>query len=425
VNDEQGAGQPEGVGESLTERVEESPQRTKVGSKRPTYTFWRLIFVTAASQAGASYAQQGLAVLAEPLRLAVGVSLTAMGALVSATAVGAILGMMVWGMVLDRAGPRATAIVGTIAAAASLVVAGRFAHGPYAALVAVLLVYGLAAPSLPLVGMTLISAGVSGDRQATALGWRQAATPVGSLIAAGTLPLLLEVWPFTAVFDLLSGIILAVGWTITRHSPRFSLSVPLAQKGDSLAWRYLWSAATIAVLIGGGQYVLLTYTIPFATRIVGVNVAQGTAALTAVLGLGLVGRAVSGWISDAYFGLVGTLMAYCSLAASGFGMAAVSGRSLAGWEGIAVLIACGIGAVGWNSLLYAWTGRLVPQARRGTAFGMIGSLSFVSVALWSTAFGWIAEHASYRVAWAALAGAFVLAAGLAWRSAHTTPESNR
>ncbi len=137
-------------------------------------------------QTSQAAAYAGLAVLAPVLRDQYDLSLTQVGVLLGVANVGALLTFLAWGVLADRIGERATAIVGLTGAAAGF--AGAAYAPDFVSLVVILaLANAFGASSNTATGRAVASWFPSSER-GFALGIRQASVPIGGFAAALVIP---------------------------------------------------------------------------------------------------------------------------------------------------------------------------------------------------------------------------------------------
>ncbi|MCL6561869.1 MAG: MFS transporter [Firmicutes bacterium] len=372
------------------------------------------------SQTTGSLTQQGTSVLGVFFAQRFHLSLASLGAVVAANNLGMMVGFTFTGTLSDRWGPRRLLLVGAVAMA---VATGLTAvANSLAALLAGLFAMGVSLSVVPSAGSKAVFVAFRGRPRGVAIGVRQTGVPLGSALAAATLPYTVERFGLSAVFTLLAGLLWAMGWVfalqILPTPPEPGTRAVGPQSPRQRMRRLLWPLA-VAALMAAGQYDLLTFTIP-SLQALGVNLVGGGLVLAAAQVGGGLGRIVLGHLSDrrggsrAYYlvwlGLLGGVMAAVAAFLPSHPPAAVLA---------ALWLFFGLGAVGWNALVIVWAGERVPPPHAGWAMSLVATVVFMGAVVYPPLFGWIADRThGYAASWLQLASCLVLAAGLAlfaWR----------
>lgn len=356
-----------------------------------------------------AFAQQGLPIVANGFRDADHLTLAAMGGLMTAVALGTLGGMILWGHLIDRWGTLRTLEVSLFAMLILLTFVAVLPHQPYPLLVVCLTGLGLALPGLPLTGMRWTVAAGSSGHLGIALSVRQAATPLGGLIAALVLTPLLDRWSLRMLVILVGIALLVAGGTLGSVFRMAEVRLPDAPRTDEPVPHSLRSLAPVLIvagLVGSGPYLVLTYGV--------VTQRTGTLGVTPWLAMvqigAIVGRVGAGWWSDRA-GQTARVLS-CVTALGALTLAALA--SGIGVRGSAVLVLgdaliLGVGISAWNGLLYAWATTRVEPSKQGAALGWVGAATFLSVAVASLIFGLLAQRWGVGAGWAVTAGAFALA----------------
>lgn len=356
-----------------------------------------------------AFAQQGLPLVANAFRDADHLTLAALGGLVTAVAAGTLGGMVLWGRLIDRWGTWRTLKVSLMVTMIPLTVLVVMPSQPYLLLLVCLATLGWGLPGLPLTGMRWTAGAVSPGHQGIAISTRQAATPLGALVAALILTPLVGRWPLRGLLLVVILSLVVAGSilsTVLRPVAEHRSSYTQVVRPPSLNLRSLGSVFLVAILVGPGPYLVLTYGI--ATQ------RSGRLEVTAwliLVELGAVaGRLVAGWWSDRSGRITQVL---CGTTALGALTLAALAQGM-GVHGPVLVVAgealcLGVGISAWNGLVYAWGSMRVAAAQQGAALGGIGAATFLGVAVASPVFGWIAQRWGVGTGWAVAAGAFALA----------------
>jgi MFS family permease len=366
-----------------------------------------------AAQAAVSFVTFGLPAIGPDLRAEFGLSLAAMGAVLTASLLGSGLLLLPAGILVDRFGSRLPLLAGTALASAGLV-AAAFAPST-GVLIVTLFVFGVGAAVVPIAGFGAIFRAYRVERRGWALGVRQMAVPLGGIIAAGLLPAL----------EALGGVrlaLLAGAGAVAAFCGAFALvadeSLPLEQR-PRLGLGRLWRLRGMQrLLVVAAFYIVvlqavLVYTVP-AVRDSGLSALVAGIAFFALNVTAGIARIVWGRIADAGGGSrrIRTLVDVGLVAAVG-GVAfaiALHGGAVAV---VAAAVLFAFGALGWNALVYVSAGEKAPPELAAQAVAIAATLVFVVSAVATPPLGALAESVGWDAFWltcAALAACGALVA---------------
>lgn len=374
---------------------------------------WLFLALATLSQAGASLSQQGVAVLAVFFRVALHLSFSQMGTLVSAISLGMMVGLTAAGLLVDRIGPRWLLAVGGLWAVAAGAGVARV-HG-YGTLLAGLFIVGIGLGAIPSAGTRAVFDAFAGRARGMVMGIRQTGVPLGAAAGAVAIPLLVTGLGTGGVFFAIAALVLVSAWAfgVAIRRPARPAAPPARLPG--LRWlRPALGPMAVGMMLVAAQYSVLTFTIADLTTRHGWSVAAAGLGLALVQAGGGLGRVGLGWLSDRQGGrrpdIILLAAGVAALAALAFGWAPASTPTAVL---LAILVPLGIGAVGWNALVLTWSGERVPSWGAGQAMSWTGSAVFLGSALYPPAFGWILDNTGhFSWAFTALALWMVLAAGL-------------
>ncbi|PSR29382.1 MAG: hypothetical protein C7B43_08555 [Sulfobacillus benefaciens] len=374
---------------------------------------WVLI-VAFVDQLAITMSQQGLSILSEAFKQYAHLGIAQMGILFSTVALGAVVGMIPAGFALARYGLKTVAWVSGIAIVGIMGSLAWFLPRAFTPLIVLLGFVGFFLPALSLTGTTAITRIYGGSKdEGTAIGLRQAATPLGGIVAASVFPLLIKHWNLKTVLGLIAINVglwrLLFAWVLPsrpqNNSDRIPPNVrefdcrPIRRRLLALKFPLL-----VSFLLSPGQYVLLTYAILdlHGRWRVALTVAGPVIALALLSGF--VVRIVAGVLSDKGVPLLRLFQAVALTGIVSLVLWAVLPASLPFWGGLAVIGGLGAGLDGWNGLLTAWVAQMSTTTERGMTLGLIGMAGFIGIVLFLPVFGEIVRtFASYRPAWALLA----------------------
>jgi predicted MFS family arabinose efflux permease len=253
------------------------------------------------------------------------------------------------------------------------------------------------------------------SRRALALGVKQSAIPIATLLAGLSIPLLALPlgwrWAF-GVIACAAAVIAAVAWLNGRPPRRASheadpASMASVRPKSARRRAELLILATGAMLgIWGGQ-ALGTYLVSYTVGL-GQSPASAGLVLTVASLAGISARIVAGWIVDRRGTTgVGELQAMLAIGAVGLLLIAIGLPGLI-WLGPVLAFA---GGWGWSGVLTYVAVRLDPAAP-AAATGVTQTGVFLGATISVPLFGVIVEASSYRVAWFATIVTMLFALGL-------------
>lgn len=389
-----------------------------------------LLTIASLDQLAITMSQQGLSILSVAFKEYAHLGVAQMGILFSTVALGAVVGMIPAGMALDRLGSKRVA---WIAGAAILVVMGVLAvvlPRGFWALEGLLSLVGFFLPALSLTGTTAITHLFDGSsREGVAIGIRQAATPLGGILAASLFPFLVKTWSLGIVLLVIAvnagGWTMAFGWALRAPVKKRRAAMPGSGGLRSVVslLRPLKYPLLISLLLSPGQYALLTYALLDLHDRWHVHMGlAGPIIALALLG-GFLTRIYMGRMMDRGAQSVRRLIELTGAV----GVAALVAWALVPHQTPMALIlliffALGAGLDGWNALLTAWVAKESSPAQRGMALGLTGMAGFIGIVLFLPVFGLIIRISqSYRPAWALLAVVYLVGIAILYQSRRVHP----
>jgi MFS family permease len=376
----------------------------------------RIVLASAtAAQSSVSLIGFGLPSIGPELREEFGLSLTTLGAVLTASLLGSGLFLIVAGVLLDRYGNRRVTFAGTAVAVGGLVAAALSSTVPL--LIAMLFLSGVGSSIIPIAGIGALFRVFPPERRAWALGVRQAAVPVGGVVAAVVLPPLAHAGGAGAALLFTAGMVAICGTAFallgggeTLESvkrPRAELPRILRLPGMA---RLLVVAALYIVVLQS----VLVFAVPSA-RDAGLSRFAAGAVFFAIQISAGVARIAWGRIADRDGGgrRVRALVEAGWVAAAGsilFVLALNAGPAAV----IPAAFAFAFGALGWNALIYVRAGEMAPPGLAAQAVAIAASAVFCFSAVTLPPLGTLAEEAGFDVLWltcGVLAAAGALVAG--------------
>ncbi len=355
-----------------------------------------------AAQAAVSFINFGLPAIGPQLRREYGLSLAGLGAVLTAPVLGAGLALILFGLVVDRIGPRAAMLGGTALATPALVAA---AFAPEKELLFLfLLVAGSGTAAVPVAGAASVLRAYPAERRGRAFGIRQTAVPLGGTAAAVLLPVLDSAGGVRLALCVAAGVVCLTGVCFALMVDNEPSSAPVARgfrtvlASPGMARLLLVACFYIAVL-----QAVVTYTVPSA-RAAGLSAFAASATFLALNLTAMVARVVWGGAADRGGGArrVRTLVETGVVGAGGavlFTFALHAGAVAA----VLAAIVFGFGALGWNAIVYVTAGERAPPGLAGRSFAVAATVVFVFSAICTPPLGALATYAGWDTFWVATA----------------------
>jgi MFS family permease len=353
-----------------------------------------------------SLPQQTPAAIGPVLTHALSLSRAELGLLTSAIWGGMLIGMLPFGLLVDRYGERAVLLAGGVLLAAFLVLASRAAtfQPLFLALVPAAIGASAAAP-----GGTRALAGWFEPRlRGTAMGIRQTGVTGAGVLVAVILPPIALALGWQAAFLTVSGLALAgvLAFALFYREP------PGQPRGARLPFdpRLLlrsrdWVAATAyGFVFMGALGCVVAYLAASLVQDSGLGPVRAALLLAVLQVGGIAGRLGFGVLSDRVGSrgpvmvLAGVLAVVACLAMALLGH---GGADLPGL--VAIAFGLGLSCMGWNALYITLSAEAVPLANAATAVASGTTITFVGMLVVPPVFGLIADHTgSYELSWLAL-----------------------
>lgn len=369
-----------------------------------------------AAQASVSLVNFGLPAIGPELQDDYALSLFELGAVLGAALLGSGLALVGAGIAVDRFGARRPMLLGTLIGTLGLVAA---AYAPSReALFLALLVSGLGSAVVPVAGSGALFKAYPANRRGWALGVRQTAVPAGGIVAAITYPSLHAVGGPTLTLLLSAAAVAIAGLAFTfvvddeRPDPAARAVRPFRSiLGDAGMRRLLAVAACYIVVLQA----LLAYVVP-TVRAAGHSELTAGIAYFGVNLAAIVARIAWGKVADRDGGSrrTRTLVEVGLLAALG-AVTFTLGLHAGAVPAVATAVVFGVGALGWNALVYVSAGERVVPALAGRSVAVAATVVFVLSGLVTPVLGAIADHAGWDALWLTTAGMAALGALLASR----------
>jgi MFS transporter, ACS family, hexuronate transporter len=355
-----------------------------------------------------SLPQQTPAAIGPALSHALGLSHAELGLLTSAIWGGMLIGMLPFGMLVDRFGERSTLLAGGILMSVFLFIASRAAG--FEPLFLSLIPAAVGASAASPGGTRALAAWFEPRLRGTAMGVRQTGVTAAGVVAALLLPPIAVRFGWEAAFvtvAVLAMIGIAAFVLFYREPPVESRTRRAALDLRLLARNRVWLAATAyGWVFMGALGCVVAYLAAALNQDAGLSPVQAGLMLAVLQVGGIAGRLGFGVLSDR-LGSRGAVMAMSSSLAvvACLGMAAF-GHGAVGNKGLIVIsFLLGLSCMGWNALYITLTAETVPAQNAATAVGSGTTVTFTGMFAVAPVFGVIADHTgSYVWSWLALGG---------------------
>jgi MFS family permease len=374
----------------------------------------RVVLTGAASaQAAVSLVAFGLPSIGPDLRVEYGLSLAALGAVLTANLLGSGVFLVPAGIVVDRYGSRRPLVAGTLLGSLGLV-GSAFAPSTGVLLVTLFL-SGIGSAIVPVAGFGALFRAYGPARRGFALGVRQMAVPLGGTIAAVVLPGLEALGGVRLALLSCAGAMLVLGLAFALVADE---SPPAGERPRVAVHRLVRAPGMLRLLLVAAFYIVvlqsvLAYTVP-SVRDSGYSSLVAGATFFVLNVTAGVARIAWGRVADRHdggrrartlveAGAVGALGAVLFTVALHVGTAAV----------IAAMVVLAFGALGWNALVYVSAGEKAPPEVAAQAVAIAAALIFVVSAVCTPPMGALAAGVGWTAFWLVLSGLAAAGAFLA------------
>lgn len=368
-----------------------------------------MLAVGTAAQTATSAYFQGLAAIGPALRSHYDLTLTGLGLLLASPTAGLVLTLLLWGKASDRYGDRAVMTIGLLGAAVSLAAASTVTGT--AATAMLLAAAGASGASVNAASGRAVLAWFRPNQRGIAMGVRQTASPLGGVLAALSLPVIVATAGVSACLLVLAGSCVAAACAVNAvirepHADPGEPSGAMTPSGRTdevsvLRNRGLWRITVASTLLVIPQFTVIAFTVELLHERRHLPAATAAVVLGFMQAAGAVGRLLAGHWSDRADSRTRPLRAVAIAMAVGaliLGLAVTGPLPLL----IGTLIAEGALVICWNGLAYTAAGELAPASQRGTALAFQNTGNFVAASATPPAAGLFVQEAGYGPALALL-----------------------
>lgn len=370
---------------------------------------------TAAQTAGTVFVTTP-AFLIPALRRTEALTLAQAGLLASAPTLGIVLTLIAWGALADRIGERWVISVGL--ALTALAATGAALSPGYPGLAVFLVLGGMAAGSANAASGRVVVGWFPKERRGLAMGVRQMAQPLGTAIAALTVPTaaassVSNALAISALTTAVLAVVCAIGIVNPPMRPRDAVKVSTANPYRGSA--FLWRIHAVSMLLVVPQYTLALFGLVWLVSSLGWSSLAAGALIGSSQFIGAVGRIGAGVLSDRVGSRVRPLR-WIAVAAS-VCMLALAGFDAMRWGAAAVvLVVATTVSVADNGLAFTSVAEVAGPRWAGRALGVQNTGQFLAAAAVGPVFGVLIATVGYPVAFATCAIAPAIAITLLPRS---------
>ena len=386
---------------------------------------WTVLGLATLMQLGVSMPQQTPAAIGPALSHSLGLARAELGLLTSAIWGGMLIGMLPFGILVDRYGERSMLMIGGALLAGFLFLASRAStfEPLFLALVPAAVGASAASPG----GTRALAAWFEPHQRGTAIGIRQTGVTAAGVLAAVILPPIAVAFGWRAAFLTVAGLALlgiAAFVVFYREPPVESRAARARLDLRSLVRNPVWVAATAyGWVFMGALGCVVAYLAVSLNQDAGLSPVRAGLLLAVLQVGGIAGRLGFGLLSDrlgsrgVVMALSGSLAVFACLAMARFGHGSAGTAALA-----TIAFVLGLSCLGWNALYITLSAEAVPVQNAATAVGAGTTVTFIGMFAVPPVFGLVADHAgSYVWSWLALAGWALLGTVLAFAIRDRSP----
>jgi len=372
---------------------------------------WEILALGTLAQTAGTVFVSAPAFLIPVLQSERGFSLAQAGFLASAPLWGLVLSLVAWGALADRLGERLVIASGLAITTAAALVA--VSSSDIVVLAVAFAAGGVGAASTNAASGRVVVGWFPKRQRGLAMGIRQMAQPLGTTIAALTVPAMsaasiTEALALPLILCGLTAVCCAVG---IANPPRPSAAVAGTAANPYRASGFLWRIHAVSVLLVVPQYALALFGLVWLVTDQGWDPVAAGAVIGTGQFLGAVGRIGIGVLSDRVGSRVRPLR-WVSLTAAA-AMLALAAAAAAHWPlGFVVFLLATVISVADNGLAYTSVAESAGPAWSGKALGVQNTGQFIAAAAVGPIVGALITPLGYPLVFAACALAPVVATPL-------------
>ncbi|WER18874.1 MFS transporter [Agrobacterium fabrum] len=372
---------------------------------------WAVLAVAVGTQTAGSFVSQGIYILVPFWREAFGVSLASASLAVTVMNGVQIATMFTLGRAIDIHGERRIVGIAMLGMAIAMACAATFANSLPALLVCIAFLGGTYAAVQP-GGTRAIMRWFPPAKRGIATGFRQAAVPFGTMIAAALLPFMAVRYGWHAAAWLCAGVSIvgaALFWGLYREAgdvaAKTERPLPLAKFARIVGQdRSFWPVLRLGIAMSAFQFTLTAHVIGFMADGLGLGLFVASSMFAAAQLAGIPGRILLPWLSDRFRpGLRGQSFGQVSIiAASAAALLALLPIGTPSPVILLVLIILGIFGIGWFPLYLLQIAESAPKGSIASTIAFASTICLAVMAIGPYLFGLLVDSFGYGAAWSAL-----------------------
>lgn len=348
---------------------------------------WVILSISMVAQVASVSAMFGVPIVLPQLRVDFGVTTAQAGVLAGLPSFGLLLTLLLWGLVIDRAGERWTMTLSLLLTAGALGMLWTVTDLWGAA--AVLLLVGAVGGPVNAASGRLVLLWFAAEERGLAMGIRQSALPLGVGVSALVLPAVADAWGFVGAMTLPALLSLAaVPFVLLmpvapspsgRSSERGQKTGPAPTGSPYRHWA-LWRVHGVSMLLGVPQVALMTYAVIYLVQEQGWSSPAAGAIVAAAQIPGAAGRLLLGKRSDR----TGERMRpvrWLAVTSGSFLVLLAALPYAWAWTAVPLLLSCLVLTMWHNGLTFLAVAEIAGTAWAGRALAVQNWLQAVSTTL--------------------------------------------
>ncbi|WP_454687712.1 MFS transporter [Agrobacterium leguminum] len=388
---------------------------SQISSTSPTPAadrrIWAVLAVAVATQTAGSFVSQGIYILVPFWREAFGISLASASLAVTVMNGVQIVTMFTLGRAIDIHGERRIVGIAMLGMALAMACAAAFANSLPALLLCIAFLGGTYAAVQP-GGTRAIMRWFPPAKRGIATGFRQAAVPFGTMIAAALLPFMAVRYGWHAAAWLCAGVSVigaALFWGLYREggdvAAKTERPLPLAKLAREVGQNpSFWPVLRLGIAMSAFQFTLTAHVIGFMADGLGLGLFAASSMFAATQLAGIPGRILLPWLSDRFrpglrtqsFGLISVIAAGAATILAALPIGAPTPIILV------VLVVLGIFGIGWFPLYLLQIAESAPKGSIASTIAFASTICLGVMAIGPYIFGLLVDHLGYGAAWFAL-----------------------
>ncbi|MCZ7910203.1 MFS transporter [Agrobacterium leguminum] len=372
---------------------------------------WAVLAVAVATQTAGSFVSQGIYILVPFWREAFGISLASASLAVTVMNGVQIVTMFTLGRAIDIHGERRIVGIAMLGMALAMACAAAFANSLPALLLCIAFLGGTYAAVQP-GGTRAIMRWFPPAKRGIATGFRQAAVPFGTMIAAALLPFMAVRYGWHAAAWLCAGVSVmgaALFWGLYREggdvAAKTERPLPLARLAREVGQNSsFWPVLRLGIAMSAFQFTLTAHVIGFMADGLGLGLFAASSMFAATQLAGIPGRILLPWLSDRFrpglrtqsFGLVSVIAAGAAAILAALPIDVPTPIILV------VLVVLGIFGIGWFPLYLLQIAESAPKGSIASTIAFASTICLGVMAIGPYIFGLLVDHLGYGAAWSAL-----------------------